>query len=327
MLRNFNSRTCGANYNFSLQSQFPDHIDIDIFCTLRDHQVVYGLNATIKWYTGLSYGQKAKARAQAIQGKQNATISIPTISQQKKEHINLEAADNQPIMEVPIKNEYPPAPVSLAENTQAIDIEDAAIPLHGLPTVSGPGLVGLSSYPVLEKFFEICVHGSDFEMGSLKFLRDASFGQHHETLGTDGSYQRKSLRATRIHMLSTGISKPSDWDLNKHGDVESGVLIPEPGHRDNNNYPKPTQSTSVGKVTKLGTEKRSFRRFAMLGDPDERLPARHEKWERITNDFARQALIPGLCSGNTVVDDRNFKQLMSNWPMAVGTNLAENGLI
>jgi hypothetical protein len=187
-------------------------------------------------------------------------------------------------------------------------------------------LAGLSSNGVLEKLFDICVPGSNFEMGSLGFLRGVGFGQHHEKLDATGHNQYNSLQGTKAHKLGTGVS---GQDFYGHDGLEKTDLmeVPDPGHRDINGFPDPTQTLGSDQETGLDTADRDFRFFVILGDPGQQLSTKHKKWERITNDFARQALIPGLLSGNTVIDERNFMKLMEDLPTAIPANLAQNGLI
>jgi mannosyltransferase len=125
----------------------------------------------------------------------------------------------------------------------------------------------------------------DFEMGSLAFLRNPS---HRALINylTQSSTPPHSDFADDVHadFLSATmlLLKQRVWNLHKRM-FHHEVNTPTP-------LPSPPQASA-----------RSPHEAAML----EQL----YRWSHIAQDFLRQSISPGLQSGNTVVDERNFALL------------------
>ncbi|KAG8423346.1 hypothetical protein J3458_000248 [Metarhizium acridum] len=83
-----------------------------------------------------------------------------------------------------------------------------------------------------------------------------------------------------------------------------------------NSWPQPPDSTPEPKLKLWHRMKRAVRndsyrkvtkqRQKSLQDSHNGLTERFALWDAIAEDFGRQAAIPGLRSGNTVIDERNF---------------------
>jgi hypothetical protein len=262
-------------------------------------------------------------RAQIEQGTQHTRPSTTPPPQEDGDSTSLAAGIDLVAPELP---NDPAAPVSLSEDGPTVDNEDAAInPPNGIAPPS-QDLANFSSDQILNKLFNLCVPGSNFEMGSLRFMRDARFDQYHEALAGSPNQQPMFLGGCGPRTITGGTSDTSGTDFDEGYGPEFGTLGPEPGHRDLLGHPEPTPVPDDER-TDVELVEQNIQMFVMLGDVKERLRAKHKKWEVITNDFARRALIPSLISGNTVVDERNFKQLLDKWhPVNLG-DLVEKDLI
>ncbi|KAF5134810.1 Alpha-1,2 mannosyltransferase KTR1 [Metarhizium anisopliae] len=144
-----------------------------------------------------------------------------------------------------------------------------------------------------------------FDIGSLSFFRSHS----HQVLldhfdGYDSQYEQ-DLGDILVPTISASMFLPqkSVWNLRQKD-------------RGYNSWPHPPDSTPEPKLKLWHRMKRAVRndsyrkvtkkRQKSLQDGQNGLTERFALWDVIAEDFGRQATIPGLRSGNTVIDERNF---------------------
>ncbi|OAA51527.1 alpha-1,2 mannosyltransferase KTR1 [Metarhizium rileyi] len=144
-----------------------------------------------------------------------------------------------------------------------------------------------------------------FDIGSLSFFRSHS----HQVLldhfdRYDGQYD-EGLGDMLVPTISASMFLPqkSVWNFRQKD-------------RGYTHWPQPPDSTPEPKlrlwhrmrraVRNDSHQKTTKRTKTSLRDGQNKLVERSSLWDMIAEDFGRQATIPGLQSGNTVIDERNF---------------------
>ncbi|KAF7544060.1 hypothetical protein G7046_g9865 [Stylonectria norvegica] len=138
-----------------------------------------------------------------------------------------------------------------------------------------------------------------FEIGSLAFFRSPSHLAFFDHLDSAGEFYYKRAKSVPVHTLSASMFLPrqSVWNFRTR---ESRYPANWPS------LPDPTPDPEFD-LQDVGADSTSS--VVPLGDPVEALTARLKQWELMAQDFGRQESIPGLLSGNTVIDERNFAAL------------------
>lgn len=146
-----------------------------------------------------------------------------------------------------------------------------------------------------------------FEIGSMTFLRSQSYQALVEHMDKVGSFYYGGPRDVSMPMISAGIFSPREERLG----LCSGRQRPELAFSRMACSPvKPKRKGEGAEGGEAGEEKvRAEPKLADTGGPKHLMEVMAESfvlWDQIRRDFDRQDGIPGLRSGNTVVDERNF---------------------
>ena len=145
-----------------------------------------------------------------------------------------------------------------------------------------------------------------FEIGSLAFLRSHSHQVLLEHFDRLGSHQNSELGDLLVPTISASMFLPqkSVWNFRQKD-------------RSHATRPRPAESTPEPRLKLWHRMKRAVRNDSYAKSAKQRsgslkgayscgLQERFALWNMIAEDFGRQESIPGLQSGNTVVDERNF---------------------
>ncbi|KAG5953238.1 hypothetical protein E4U53_006251 [Claviceps sorghi] len=136
-----------------------------------------------------------------------------------------------------------------------------------------------------------------FEIGSLGFFRSHSHQvllKHFDELS---SQHDEGLHDMLVPSISASIFLPQKSVWNFRQKERSLPHLPDstPGPKLKLWYP-----------TRQNVRNDSRLKSTSLGNDSDALKEQFEVWDVIAEDFARQEAMPGLRSGNTVIDERNF---------------------
>ncbi|KAG5930036.1 hypothetical protein E4U42_003197 [Claviceps africana] len=131
-----------------------------------------------------------------------------------------------------------------------------------------------------------------FEIGSLSFFRSYNHQVLLEHFDELSSQHDEGLRDMLVPSISASIFLPQKSLWNFRQKERSLPHLP-----DSTPKPKPM-------LCHLGRQKLRYK--SSLGNDLDALNEQFAVWDVIAEDFARQEAIPGLRSGNTVIDERNF---------------------
>ncbi|KAG5980383.1 hypothetical protein E4U55_004093 [Claviceps digitariae] len=140
-----------------------------------------------------------------------------------------------------------------------------------------------------------------FEIGSLGFFRSYSHQVLLEHFDELGSQHDEGLRDMLVPSISASIFLPqkSVWNFRQkdrslpHPPLSTPEPKPKMWHLRSN----PVRNDARLKLTRY---------ISSLGNDFDALKEQFAIWDVIAEDFERQEAIPGLRSGNTVIDERNF---------------------
>ena len=135
-----------------------------------------------------------------------------------------------------------------------------------------------------------------FEIGSLSFFRSPNHLAFFNHLDNAGDFYYKRVEDVPVHTLSASmfLPKQSVWSFRRR-DARRRLQRPSP--------PQPTRDREYDL---LGGEADKSYSFVPPRDMKEAIEARLAEWEVLARGLERQEKIPGLMSGNTVIDGRNF---------------------
>lgn len=140
-----------------------------------------------------------------------------------------------------------------------------------------------------------------FEIGSLAFFRSPNHVAFFDHLDSAGEFSRRRAEDVPIHTLSASmfLPKQSVWNFRKrvsrfNPSPPDPTPDPDPKHRG-------VEANSTSSIR--GCKKESA---ALAGAMQEAAEAILKQWEKLAGEFGRQNAVPGLRSGNTVIDERNF---------------------
>lgn len=134
-----------------------------------------------------------------------------------------------------------------------------------------------------------------FELGSLGFFRSHNHQAFFDHLDNAGDFYYQRVEDIPVHTLSASMFLPrqSVWNFRR-----MDVLQPM---RPSRPVATPDPESVHGPVEADTANSPTHR-----GNPTKAMAARLAEWELIARDLVRQEEIPGLRSGNTVIDERNF---------------------
>lgn len=148
-----------------------------------------------------------------------------------------------------------------------------------------------------------------FDIGSLSFFRSKSHQDLFNHLDAMGDFYNRPLRDMAIPTMSASMFLPqkSVWNYRKR----------DARHAHRPSLPEYTQRPKAkgyelnlgfnlrGKNRVVGPQRRHSIR-EQERNPDESMAERFALWDLMARDLSRQDAIPGLQSGHTVIDERNF---------------------
>ncbi|KAH7129991.1 nucleotide-diphospho-sugar transferase [Dactylonectria estremocensis] len=139
-----------------------------------------------------------------------------------------------------------------------------------------------------------------FEIGSLALFRSPNHAAFFDHLDSAGAFYDHSSSEVPLHTLSASMFLPrqSVWNFSK------GILRHRAHQADRPSQPKETPERDINVLGSIRPES-----TGAAGSPDatkEMMARVLAYWEQMARDLERQEAIPGLRSGNTVIDERNF---------------------
>lgn len=148
-----------------------------------------------------------------------------------------------------------------------------------------------------------------FDIGALSFFRSQGHQDLVNHLDAAGNFYSQPLRDMAVPTISASMFLPqkSVWSHRKR-EVRHSYRPSPPA---NTQKPKlKTFDTKVGfnlqaKNRVVGPQRRGSIR-EQERNPGESMAERFALWNLMAQDLSRQDAIPGLRSGNTVIDERNF---------------------
>ncbi|KAG5993565.1 hypothetical protein E4U43_003470 [Claviceps pusilla] len=140
-----------------------------------------------------------------------------------------------------------------------------------------------------------------FEIGSLGFFRSYSHQVLLEHFDELSSQHDEGLRDMLVPSISASIFLPqkSVWNFR-----QNDRSLPHPP--DSTPEPRSKLWHLRRKMVRNDARLKPTRYESSLGSDFDALKEQFAVWDVIAQDFGRQEAIPGLRSGNTVIDERNF---------------------
>ncbi|KAF7544454.1 hypothetical protein G7Z17_g9935 [Cylindrodendrum hubeiense] len=139
-----------------------------------------------------------------------------------------------------------------------------------------------------------------FEIGSLALFRSPHHAAFFDHLDSAGAFYDHSSKDVPVHTLSASmfLPKQSVWNFGKRASRHRAHQEDRPSQ------PQETPDRDINVQDSAQPESTSSVEFS--GDAEEMMATFLACWEQLARDFERQEAIPGLMSGNTVIDERNF---------------------
>lgn len=148
-----------------------------------------------------------------------------------------------------------------------------------------------------------------FDIGSLSFFRSKSHQDLFNHLDAMGDFYNRPLRDMAVPTMSASMFLPqkSVWNYRRR----------DARHAHRPSLPEYTQRPKAkgyelnlgfklrGKDRMVGPQRRDSIR-EQERNPEESMAERFALWDLMARDLSRQDAIPGLQSGHTVIDERNF---------------------
>ncbi|KAG6057081.1 hypothetical protein E4U17_001687 [Claviceps sp. LM77 group G4] len=140
-----------------------------------------------------------------------------------------------------------------------------------------------------------------FEIGSLGFFRSYSHQALLEHLDESGSQHDEGLRDMLVPSISASIFLPqkSVWNFR-----QKNRSLPHPP--DSTPQPKLKLWHLMRKTAQHDVRAKPTRYISTLRTETDALKEQFAIWDVIAEEFDRRDATPGLRSGNTVIDERNF---------------------
>lgn len=277
------------------QVQFTHDINFDVFRFMRDHGIAYGFDKAVLKETNL---RELSPRIKAFIEKnpdllhEDADVSW-LLDTHYADGTSSVAANNEEELE----------PFDGRDTGRAMLEGNPYRPSHSRadwPQIEKPNDDDGDSGSLAEAFTSWLsgIYGSNlyptFEIGSLAFFRSPNHLALFDHLDSAGDFYYRRVEDVPIHTLSASMFLPrqSVWSFRRRETRNRQPSRPEP-------TPDPEFDLN-------GVEADPDNSMTTRGDVKEALEARLAQWELLALDLERQEGIPGLRSGNTVIDERNF---------------------
>ncbi|PNY19949.1 mannosyltransferase KTR3 [Tolypocladium capitatum] len=302
-------------------TQFTHDIDFDIFRVMRDYGIAYGSN------TAAVDEAHMHALSQHVKG----------FIDENPELLHAEA-DISWLMGSPGEGPVTADDSGLEGGDEAAE-EHALEPARRIVCAGGRGVTGSSAAAGWQdeagdedevgspaEAFASWLGGifksslsPQFEIGSLAFFRSQSHQALFEHLDKAGDFYYHGPRDMSTPTLSASMFLPQKSVLHFRKRAENGYA----------RGPSPPDSTPKPQLKLVRIARDLHAGMIAMGTPkktqepgpqqlSEVMAGMLAWWEALSRDFERQGGIPGLISGNTVIDDRNFVFGLSNLkPVAV----------
>ncbi|KAL7931527.1 glycosyltransferase family 15 protein [Trichoderma chlorosporum] len=253
-------------------AQFTHDITFDVFRFMRDHEIAYGFN-------------------EALLDKDEIRTHSQPVKSFIDKHPDLLHADAD--LSWLLDGVDGPIP-AMRRGNESKDHYSISGAWTNDKNCGGDGLEGMSP---------------TFDIGSLSFFRSQSHQDLFNHLDAAGDLHNQPLRDMAVPTISASIFLPqkSVWNYRKR----------DARHAHRPSPPEYTQRPKL-KVFELDLGFNLRRRNRMVG-PQSRDSIREQErnpyksmaecfvlWNLVAQDLSRQDAIPGLQSGNTVIDERNF---------------------
>lgn len=142
-----------------------------------------------------------------------------------------------------------------------------------------------------------------FDIGSLTFFRSQNHQDLLKHLDTIGNFYSRPLRDMAVPTISASMFLPqkSVWNYRKRDARNTN----RPSPPEYTQKPRAKRFNLRGKNRMVAPELRDSIR-EQERNPNESMAGRFALWDLMAQDLSRQDAIPGLQSGHTVIDERNF---------------------
>ncbi|KAH6609971.1 glycosyltransferase family 15 [Trichoderma cornu-damae] len=254
-------------------AQFTHEITFDVFRFMRDHEIAYGFNEALL--------DKDEIRTHS-QPVRSFIEKHPDLLHAEADVSWLLGGNDAPI-EASIRGNEPDS----FDNTR----------------MAWPDLINLMIQGSLEGI------SPTFDIGSLSFFRSQSHQDLFNHLDAIGDFYSRPLRDMAVPTISASMFLPqkSVWNYRKR----------DARHTNRPSPPEYTQKPALkgfelnlgfnlgGKNRMVGPQHRDTIQ-EQERNPGESMAERFALWDLMAQDLSRQDAIPGLQSGHTVIDERNF---------------------
>ncbi|KAL6887195.1 glycosyltransferase family 15 protein [Trichoderma longibrachiatum] len=278
-------------------AQFTHDITFDVFRFMRDHEIAYGFN-------------------EALLDKDEIRTHSQPVKSFIDEHPDLLHADAD-LSWLLGSNEAPLGVTSQGNRSRSPDSR--------VTDCGWSGLINSMVHEILRRVgccntdrqqgMGYGGYGDDddtpptFDIGALSFFRSQGHQDLVNHLDAAGDFYRQPLRDMAVPTISASMFLPqkSVWNYRKR----------DPRHSHRPSPPAYTQKPklrtfetnvvfkSKGSNRMVGPQRRDSIR-EQEKNPVESMAERFALWNQMAQDFSRQDAIPGLRSGDTVIDERNF---------------------
>ncbi|KAH6955896.1 nucleotide-diphospho-sugar transferase [Ilyonectria sp. MPI-CAGE-AT-0026] len=139
-----------------------------------------------------------------------------------------------------------------------------------------------------------------FEIGSLALFRSPNHAAFFDHLDSAGAFYYHASKDVPVHTLSASMFLPrqSVWNFSKKA-------VRHRAHQEHRpSQPKETPDCDANVQNSAQPE--STNNFQFASNAEEIMATWLACWEVLARDLERQESLPGLMSGNTVIDERNF---------------------
>ncbi|KAL7785933.1 glycosyltransferase family 15 protein [Trichoderma ceciliae] len=296
-------------------AQFTHDITFDVFRFMRDHEIAYGFNEALLDKDEIrTHSQPVKSFIDKHPDLLHAEADVSWLL--SSNDATMEAANRDRDLDIPnnagiawpdLINMMIQGNLSRLgyhnadwqqDKNRSDDSDDTSSPAEAfaswLSNMYKTGLEGISP---------------TFDIGSLSFFRSQSHQDLFNHLDAMGDFYSRPLRDLAVPTISASMFLPqkSVWNYRKRDARHT-------------NWPSPPEHTQKPKLKgfelKLGFNLRGKNR--MVGpqrrdsireqerNPGESMAERFTLWDLMAQDLSRQDAIPGLQSGHTVIDERNF---------------------
>lgn len=141
-----------------------------------------------------------------------------------------------------------------------------------------------------------------FEIGSSAFFRSSSHQTLVDHLDITDSLDGGQIQDAPVHTLSASMFLPRQSVWNFRRDLRRRASPPDP-------TPGPRSHASQRKSSHLFNKQHAEKMRQRRSDLERMMRPQFALWNHISEEFCKQGSGPGLMSGNTVIDERNFAMM------------------